>query len=109
MAVKPGDIVAVWGAGAVGQMAAVSAWQKGASRVIVIDEHDCRLSKAAMFNLVLNSSNVDMFSYMSTTSFPNRINSVSGLLWLISLKISASSNIPFFLMIVPKYNKRCRY
>jgi threonine dehydrogenase-like Zn-dependent dehydrogenase len=35
--VKPGDIVAVWGAGAVGQMAARSAQILGAERVIVID------------------------------------------------------------------------
>lgn len=46
MAVKPGDIVAVWGAGAVGQMAMVSAWLKGASRVIAIDRFDYRLATA---------------------------------------------------------------
>src|SRR5690606_37345372 len=48
IAVKPGDIVAVWGAGAVGQMAAASAWLKGASRVIIIDRYNFRLSLAAL-------------------------------------------------------------
>ena len=48
IAVKPGDIVAVWGAGAVGQMAAASAWLKGASRVIIIDQYNFRLSLAAL-------------------------------------------------------------
>lgn len=47
MAVKPGDIVAVWGAGAVGQMAIAGAWLKGASRVICIDKYDFRLDIAA--------------------------------------------------------------
>lgn len=46
IAVKPGDIVAVWGAGAVGQMAAASAWLKGASRVFIIDRYEFRLNLA---------------------------------------------------------------
>jgi len=41
--VKPGDVVAVWGAGAVGQMAARAAMLLGAERVIVIDRFDYRL------------------------------------------------------------------
>ncbi|KKY15883.1 putative alcohol dehydrogenase [Phaeomoniella chlamydospora] len=35
--VKKGDVVAVWGAGPIGQMAAVMSFMNGASRVIVID------------------------------------------------------------------------
>jgi threonine dehydrogenase-like Zn-dependent dehydrogenase len=46
IAVRPGDIVAIWGAGAVGQMAAASAWLKGASRVFIIDRYDFRLQLA---------------------------------------------------------------
>lgn len=46
MAVKPGDIVAIWGCGGVGQMAIQSAWLKGASRVIAIDRYDYRLATA---------------------------------------------------------------
>jgi threonine dehydrogenase-like Zn-dependent dehydrogenase len=44
--VKPGDVVAVWGAGAVGQMAARAAVLLGAERVIVIDRYDNRLRQA---------------------------------------------------------------
>jgi threonine dehydrogenase-like Zn-dependent dehydrogenase len=45
--VQPGDVVAVWGAGAVGQMAARAAILKGADRVIVIDRLPERLAQAA--------------------------------------------------------------
>ncbi|MDB5168237.1 MAG: glutathione-dependent formaldehyde dehydrogenase [Candidatus Saccharibacteria bacterium] len=41
--VKPGDVVAVWGCGAVGQMAARAAILLGAERVIAIDRFDYRL------------------------------------------------------------------
>jgi threonine dehydrogenase-like Zn-dependent dehydrogenase len=41
--VQPGDVVAVWGCGAVGQMAARAAMLLGAERVIVIDRYDYRL------------------------------------------------------------------
>jgi len=47
MAVKPGDVVAVWGAGPVGMFAAASANLLGAARVIVIDRFDYRLKKTA--------------------------------------------------------------
>jgi threonine dehydrogenase-like Zn-dependent dehydrogenase len=42
--VKPGDVVAVWGAGAVGQMAARAAMLLGAEQVICIDRYDYRLA-----------------------------------------------------------------
>jgi threonine dehydrogenase-like Zn-dependent dehydrogenase len=44
--VQPGDVVAVWGSGAVGQMAARSALLLGAERVVVIDRYDYRLETA---------------------------------------------------------------
>jgi threonine dehydrogenase-like Zn-dependent dehydrogenase len=44
--VRNGDVVAVWGAGPVGQFAAASAFLLGAARVIVIDRFDYRLAKA---------------------------------------------------------------
>ncbi|MET8350761.1 zinc-dependent alcohol dehydrogenase [Micromonospora sp. NPDC005206] len=44
--VRPGDVVAVWGAGGVGQMAARAAVLLGAERVIVIDRFDDRLRMA---------------------------------------------------------------
>jgi threonine dehydrogenase-like Zn-dependent dehydrogenase len=47
--VGPGDIVAVWGAGGVGQMAAAAALAKGAERVIVIDRLENRLQQTREF------------------------------------------------------------
>ncbi|GGP54906.1 zinc-dependent alcohol dehydrogenase [Saccharothrix coeruleofusca] len=44
--VQPGDTVAVWGCGAVGQMAARAAQLLGAERVLVIDRFDYRLRQA---------------------------------------------------------------
>ncbi|SCY66615.1 zinc-dependent alcohol dehydrogenase [Paracoccus tibetensis] len=44
--IEPGDTVAIWGAGPVGQMAILSAWKQGAGRVIVIDEVPERLVMA---------------------------------------------------------------
>jgi threonine dehydrogenase-like Zn-dependent dehydrogenase len=41
--ITPGDVIAVWGAGPVGQFAAASAFMLGAERVIVIDRFDERL------------------------------------------------------------------
>jgi threonine dehydrogenase-like Zn-dependent dehydrogenase len=41
--IRPGDVVAVWGAGPVGQFAALSASMLGAERVIVIDRFPYRL------------------------------------------------------------------
>ncbi|MCW2566340.1 MAG: glutathione-dependent formaldehyde dehydrogenase [Mycobacterium sp.] len=44
--IKPGDVVAVWGAGPVGQFAIASAYLLGAERVIAIDRFDYRLRRA---------------------------------------------------------------
>jgi threonine dehydrogenase-like Zn-dependent dehydrogenase len=45
-AIKPGDTIAVWGAGPVGLFAMKSAWLLGAARVIAIDRFDERLRLA---------------------------------------------------------------
>ena len=45
--IQPGDIVAVWGAGPVGQLAMACAFLMGAERVIAIDRFDYRLRMAA--------------------------------------------------------------
>jgi threonine dehydrogenase-like Zn-dependent dehydrogenase len=47
--VKPGDVVAVWGAGGVGQMAARAAQLLGADQVIVIDRLPERLAMAERY------------------------------------------------------------
>ncbi|MFG1889343.1 zinc-dependent alcohol dehydrogenase [Micromonospora sp. NPDC049051] len=44
--IKPGDVIAVWGAGPVGLLAAASARMLGAERVIVIDRYPYRLRLA---------------------------------------------------------------
>jgi threonine dehydrogenase-like Zn-dependent dehydrogenase len=44
--IQPGDIVAVWGAGPVGQFAIASAYLLGAERVIAIDRFEYRLAMA---------------------------------------------------------------
>jgi threonine dehydrogenase-like Zn-dependent dehydrogenase len=44
--IKGGDIVAVWGAGPVGQFAIASAYLLGAERVIAIDQYEYRLEMA---------------------------------------------------------------
>ncbi|MBQ1073205.1 glutathione-dependent formaldehyde dehydrogenase [Micromonospora sp. C31] len=44
--IKPGDVIAVWGAGPVGLLAAASARMLGAARVIVIDRYPYRLRLA---------------------------------------------------------------
>jgi threonine dehydrogenase-like Zn-dependent dehydrogenase len=43
--IKPGDVVAVWGAGPVGQFAVASALLLGAERVIAIDKYPDRLAR----------------------------------------------------------------
>jgi threonine dehydrogenase-like Zn-dependent dehydrogenase len=44
--IKPGDMIAVWGAGPVGLFAMASAYLLGAERVIAIDRFEYRLRKA---------------------------------------------------------------
>jgi threonine dehydrogenase-like Zn-dependent dehydrogenase len=48
--IKPGDVVAVWGAGPVGQFAVASARLLGAERVIVIDRFPGRLQLASSYS-----------------------------------------------------------
>jgi threonine dehydrogenase-like Zn-dependent dehydrogenase len=45
--IKPGDVIAIWGCGPVGQFAIRSAFLLGASRVIAIDDIQSRLDLAA--------------------------------------------------------------
>jgi threonine dehydrogenase-like Zn-dependent dehydrogenase len=47
--IQPGDTVAVWGCGPVGQFAIQSAWWFGAGRVIAIDHYPHRLELASCF------------------------------------------------------------
>jgi len=60
--IVPGDVVAVWGCGGVGQMAMQTAWLKGASRVIAIDREPNRLQAARQHSKAetLDFSKVDI-------------------------------------------------
>ena len=60
--IEPGDTVAVWGCGPVGQFAIQSAWMLGAGRVIAIDRVPERLALAATWGHaeVLSYEEVDL-------------------------------------------------
>ncbi|WP_437670348.1 zinc-dependent alcohol dehydrogenase [Sorangium sp. So ce131] len=60
--IRPGQVVAVWGCGGVGQMAIKSAYLFGAARVIAIDSRPDRLAMAKVHGCaeVLNYAEVDV-------------------------------------------------
>ncbi len=66
--IQPGDTVAVWGCGPVGQMAIISAWLMGAGRVIAIDRVPERLEMARMHGKaeVIDFSNADVYDQLQT-------------------------------------------
>ncbi|MER7891602.1 zinc-dependent alcohol dehydrogenase [Micromonospora sp. NPDC094482] len=58
--VSDGNVVAVWGCGPVGQFAVLSAFQRGAARVIAVDGHADRLERARTLGAeVVNFNEVD--------------------------------------------------
>jgi threonine dehydrogenase-like Zn-dependent dehydrogenase len=59
--IKPGDVVAVWGAGPVGQFAIASAYLLGASKVIAIDRFQYRLDMAR------DKSKAEIINYEETS------------------------------------------
>jgi threonine dehydrogenase-like Zn-dependent dehydrogenase len=63
--VSEGDTVAVWGCGPVGQFAVVSAFQRGAARVIAVDHHPDRLERARQLGAeIINFDEVDPVAAM---------------------------------------------
>ncbi len=59
--IQPGDVVAVWGCGPVGQFAIRSAYMLGAGRVIALDHTEGRLQMARQGNAeVLNFADIDV-------------------------------------------------
>jgi threonine dehydrogenase-like Zn-dependent dehydrogenase len=66
--IKPGDVVAVWGCGPVGQFAIQSAWWLGAERVIAIDHYPKRLELAAKHGRA-ETINLDDQSVAETLDF----------------------------------------
>ncbi|PZN99675.1 MAG: glutathione-dependent formaldehyde dehydrogenase [Hyphomicrobiales bacterium] len=61
--IEPGDTVAVWGCGPVGQFAMQSAWMLGAGRVIAIDNVPERLQMAATYGKaeIINFDDTDVY------------------------------------------------
>src|SRR3954464_9200131 len=70
--IEGGEVVAVWGAGPVGQFAAASAKMLGAERVIVIDRFDYRL-RIARQNL-----DVETLDYELVDSVPEALKELTG-------------------------------
>jgi threonine dehydrogenase-like Zn-dependent dehydrogenase len=68
--IQPGDTVAVWGCGPVGQFAIKSAWMLGAGRVIAIDREPERLRMAAEHGKAetLNYQHVDIFESLRSAT-----------------------------------------
>jgi threonine dehydrogenase-like Zn-dependent dehydrogenase len=66
--IQPGDVIAVWGCGPVGQMAIRSAWLLGAERVIAIDTVPERLRMAQEQNQaeVIDFASEDVFDRLKT-------------------------------------------
>ncbi len=60
--IRPGDVVAVWGAGPVGQFAIKSAFLLGAERVIAIDNIPNRLEMAQKYS---GAEPLDLWAWMS--------------------------------------------
>jgi threonine dehydrogenase-like Zn-dependent dehydrogenase len=70
--IQDGDVIAVWGAGPVGQFAAASAQLLGAERVIMIDRFDYRL-EIARKNL-----GIETLNYEDVDSVPEALKELTG-------------------------------
>jgi threonine dehydrogenase-like Zn-dependent dehydrogenase len=70
--IKDGDVIAIWGAGPVGQFAAASAKMLEAERVIVIDRFDYRLAHAR------KHTGVETLNYENVDSVPETLKELTG-------------------------------
>jgi threonine dehydrogenase-like Zn-dependent dehydrogenase len=70
--IQGGEVIAVWGAGPVGQFAAASALMLGAERVIVIDRFEYRLEIAE------RNSGVETLNYEDVDSVPEALKELTG-------------------------------
>jgi threonine dehydrogenase-like Zn-dependent dehydrogenase len=70
--IKQGDVIAVWGAGPVGQLAMASAFLLGAERVIAIDRFKYRLDMARQ------KSGCETINYEEVDSVVNTLNEMTG-------------------------------
>ena len=70
--IESGDVIAVWGAGPVGQFAAASAQLLGAERVILVDRFDYRLEMAR------ENRGVETLNYEEVDSVPETLKELTG-------------------------------
>jgi threonine dehydrogenase-like Zn-dependent dehydrogenase len=70
--ISPGDTIAVWGAGPVGQLAIASAYLLGAERVIAIDRFDYRLRMAR------EKAGAETIDYEQVDSVPDALREMTG-------------------------------
>src|SRR5687768_8642550 len=70
--IRPGDVIAVWGAGPVGQFAIASAYLLGAERVIAIDRFDYRLRMAR------DKAKAETINYAEVESVLETLNEMTG-------------------------------
>jgi threonine dehydrogenase-like Zn-dependent dehydrogenase len=70
--IKPGDVIAVWGCGPVGQFAIASAFLLGAERVIGIDRYEYRLRMAR------EASGAETVNYEDVDNVPEALKELTG-------------------------------
>ena len=70
--IERGDVIAVWGAGPVGQFAIASAFLLGAERVIAIDRYKYRLDMAR------NNSGAETINYEEVDNVVDTLNEMTG-------------------------------
>ncbi len=70
--IKPGDVIAVWGAGPVGQLAIASAYLLGAEQVIAIDRFPYRLEMAR------EKAGAETINYEEVDSVQETLNEMTG-------------------------------
>lgn len=70
--IKPGDVIAIWGAGPVGQFAAASAKLLGAERVILIDRFDYRL------RIARENTGAETLNYEEVDKIPEALKELTG-------------------------------
>jgi threonine dehydrogenase-like Zn-dependent dehydrogenase len=70
--IKGGDVIAIWGAGPVGQFAAASAKMLGAERVIMIDRFEYRL------RIARENSGSETLNYEDVDSVPEALKELTG-------------------------------
>ena len=70
--IQPGDVIAIWGAGPVGQFAAASAFMLGAERVIVIDRFEYRLRVAR------EHTGAETLNYVDVDKVPEALKELTG-------------------------------